>query len=494
MVGDRRGRGFASAFFRGSDDRYEHAIFFTTGPEAKRPEGEARRRFIMDGAGEIGPEGERVDIEPGSAFQRRVIRRITLRLIPFLMLCYVVAWLNRINLSFAALQMNKDLGLTAASYGFGAGIFFITYCLCEVPSNLLLHKFGARRWIARIMLSWGVCAVAMAFVRGPMSFYIMRLLLGAAEAGFYPGVLFFLTLWFPASQRGRVMGLFIAAIPITGIIGAPLSGWLLSLDGLAGLRGWQWVYLVEGLPAILLAPLVLIRIQDRPSEARWLPPKERDWLTTVLEREDIGLRQQRNPSVSKSLTDPWVLFMGVAYFTNVCMLNGITFFLPTIVKGFGLTNVQTGLVVAIPSILALIALLWWGRHSDAKNERYGHAALANFIGGAALLLSMLLHDPVARLALVSIAFAGTLAFTAPFWAIPGSRLSGAAAAGAIAAISAIGVCGGFIAPWVIGSVKEITGDFRLGLGGFATLGMVIALAFYLVGRFRAPLTPVSLAS
>jgi MFS family permease len=414
--------------------------------------------------------------------ERVTLRKALLRLIPFLMVCYVVAYLNRVNLSFAALQMNKDLGLTAAAYGLGAGIFFLTYCLCEIPSNLLLHRFGASQWIARIMLTWGVCAVAMAFIRGSWSFYGVRLLLGAAEAGFYPGVLYFITLWFPKAHRGRINGLFLASIPISGIIGAPLSGWLLTLNGLLGLKGWQWLFIVEGAPAILLAPAVMAMIQNGPAVAPWLKPAERDWLVDTLAAEQHQIEPRRPQGALASLGNPWVLLLGATYFSNVCLLNGITFFLPQIVKGFGLGSVETGLVVAIPSVLALIALIWWGRRSDAKNERTGHAALANLVGGAALLLAMVLQDPALRIAAIAVAFACTLAFTAPFWTLPSSFLTGGAAAGGIATISAIGVTGGLVAPWAIGLLKDMTHDFRVGLGAFAGLAMVISVVFYLLGR------------
>jgi MFS family permease len=390
-----------------------------------------------------------------------------------------------VNLSFAALQMNKDLGLTETAYGLGAGLFFVTYCLCEIPSNLLLHRFGAGRWIARIMLTWGVLAVATAFIRGPLSFYVMRLLLGAAEAGFYPGVLYFFTLWFPAAYRGRIIGLFLASIPITGVIGAPLSGWLLTLDGLNGLRGWQWLYIVEGLPAILLAPLVVLLIQDTPAKAKWLPQADRVRLEGVLSSEKRRVDNKRAYTVLQALADPWVLFLAITYFSNVCMLNGITFFLPQIVKGFGFSNVQTGFIVAIPSVLAFFVLIWWGRRSDARKERYGHAAMANMVGGAALLAAMLLHDPAARIGAISVSYACTLAFTAPFWAIPGSFLTGASAAGGIAAISGLGVLGGVVTPWAIGHIHDLTGDFRIGLGLDACLGMAVTVAFYLLGRRRA---------
>ncbi len=425
-----------------------------------------------------------MDHEAEGALEQRTVRRTMLRLIPFLMLCYVIAYLNRVNLSFAALQMNRDLGLTASAYGFGAGIFFITYCLCEIPSNLLMHRFGARAWIARIMLSWGVCAVAMAFIRGPVSFYGMRLLLGAAEAGFYPGVLYFLTLWFPSTHRGRIIGLFLASIPISGIVGAPLSGWLLTLSGTLGLRGWQWLYIVEGLPAILLAPAALAMIHDSPKTVPWLPEAERTWLVNKLAGEQRKVEAKRRITPLQSLTNPWVLFLAATYFSNVCLLNGITFFLPQIVKGFGLSAVQTGFVVALPSLLALAGLIWWGRRSDARQERYGHAAAANLLGGAALLLAMVITDPAARIAAIAVAFASTLAFTAPFWAIPSTFLSGGAAAGGIAAISAIGVTGGLVAPWVIGLLKDLTGDFRIGLGAFACLAMALTAIFYVFGRKR----------
>ncbi len=420
----------------------------------------------------------------GPLLEKTAIRRITWRLIPFLILCYFVAYLNRVNLSFASLQMNKQLGLSSAAYGFGAGLFFLTYCLCEVPSNLLLHRFGARRWIARIMFSWGLCAMAMAFVRGAGSFDLVRLLLGAAEAGFYPGVLFFITLWFPAAYRGRMFGLFIAAIPLSGIIGAPLSGALMGMEGVGGLHGWQWLFLLEGLPAVLLAPVVLFYLPDAPRDARWLPESERGWLNATLETERLALVAKRSYSVVQGLTNPWVLFLAVMYFTNVCLLNAITFFLPQIVKGFGLSVQQTGFVVAIPSILALAGVIWWGRHSDSRRERIGHAALANFIGGVALLASVLLHDPLLRCVAISVAFAATLCFVSPFWAIPGSFLTGASAAGGIAAISALGVIGGFISPWVVGFLHDLSGDFRTGLGGFALLAMVTSVLFYVLGRNR----------
>jgi MFS family permease len=414
--------------------------------------------------------------------ERHTIAAITLRIIPLLMVCYFFAYLDRVNLSFASLQMNKELNLSASAYGFGAGLFFLSYCICEVPSNLLLFRLGATRWIARIMFTLGLCAAGMALVQGKASFYVVRLLLGAAEAGFYPGILFFLTLWFPTAYRARVLAIFIAAIPISGIIGAPLSGLLLSLNGVGALHGWQWLYLVEAAPALLLAPLVVWRLQDGPEQAHWLPEQQRSWLINQLRAERADVERPRKYTVLQGLTNPRVLMLAAAYFTNVCLLNSITFFLPLIVKGFGLSNMQTGFIVALPSLLALVALIWWGRRSDRRNERYGHAAFANFCGGASLLASVILTDPTARIAAIAVAFACTLAFTAPFWSIPGTFLSGAAAAGGIGAISAIGVIGGFLSPWFMGLMKDATGDFRGGLGAIAALAMAIATVLFFVGR------------
>jgi MFS family permease len=404
---------------------------------------------------------------------------------PFIMLCYFVAYLDRVNVGFASLQMNKALGLTAAAYGFGAGLFFVGYCLCEVPSNLLLFRFGARRWIARIMFTWGLCAAGMAFVSGESSFYLVRTLLGVAEAGFQPGVLFFITLWFPTAYRGRILGMFFAAIPISGIIGAPLSGFLFQLDGVMGLAGWQWLYIVEGLPAIILAPIVAFYLQDSPAKAEWLAPASRDWLTASLATEKRQREARRTYSIFQALTNPAVAFLAMIYFTNVCLNNGIAFFLPQIVKGFGLTNLQTGFIAAIPSCVALVAVLWLGRRSDRKSERYGHAAAANFVGGAALLASALLFDPTTRMVALSLALAGTLSFAAVFWAIPAAFLSGASAAGGIAAISAVGIIGGFVSPWFIGYLKDVTGDFRWGLGAVGVVAIFAAAALFAFGRAQA---------
>jgi sugar phosphate permease len=417
--------------------------------------------------------------------EKRTVRRVILRLVPFLMVCYIFCWLNRINLSFAALQMNKQLGLTPADFGLAAGLFFVTYAFLEIPSNLLMNKYGARRWIARIMLSWGIIAAGTAFVTGAHSFYLMRLLLGAAEAGFYPGILFYLTLWIPAAYRARTYGLFLIAIPLTGIIGGPLSGHLLALNGTAGLAGWQWLFIVEGLPSAILAPFALYYLQDKPQDATWLPPAERAWLIQTLAAEKQVIDTREGPSKTQSmlhaLTNPTVVLMALLYFSNVCLVNSILFFLPQIVKSYGFSVQTVGYVVAIPSLLALVGMIWWGRRSDRKQERIGHAAFANFIAALALLVCMLVQDPLLRGAAVSIAFAATLCMVVPFWAIPGSFLTGVSAAGGIAAVSAMGVTGGFLAPYFVGYIKGVTGDFKAGFLVIAVFGLVISALFYIIG-------------
>jgi len=430
---------------------------------------------------------------PVGGMEAATMRTVMLRVMPFIMLCYFVAYLDRTNVGFAALQMNKALGLSQAQFGFGAGLFFLTYCLCEIPSNLLLYRFGARRWLARIMFTWGLFATGMALISSDIGFYVMRALLGAAEAGFQPGVLFFMTLWFPEAYRGRVLGLFFAAIPVSGIIGAPISGFLLTLDGMGGLAGWQWLYILEGLPAVLLAPVVYVYLRDSPAEVNWLPQEGRAWLVGKLASEKRLREDKRTYSMLQALTNPWVWFLAMIYFTNVCLNNAIATFLPQIVKGFGVSNLQTGFIAAVPSLVALVSVIWFGLRSDRKAERYGHAAFANFAGGAALLASALIQDPVTRVAALSIALAGTLSFAGVFWTIPSGFLSGASAAGGLAAISAVGIIGGFVSPWFIGTLKDVTGDFRWGMGVVGAVAIAAALALYLLGRRQTPAATLQMA-
>ena len=318
--------------------------------------------------------------------ETRTIAKVSARLIPFLILCYFAAYLDRVNVGFAALTMNKDLGLTQTAFGFGTGIFFFAYFIFEVPSNLALHRFGARKWIARIMISWGILSGLMAAIPwigrstgigNEYAFDLVRVLLGFAEAGFFPGIIFYLTLWFPAVYRARIVGYFMAAIPLSSVIGAPLSSQILQdLDGVSGLAGWQWLFIVEAVPAVILAFIVLGFLTDRPSEAAWLADDERAWLAQRLEAEERQRVAVHQMSVGQALVDGRVLALALVYFGAVACNYGVGYWLPLIVKGFGLTTTMTGWVVAIPYLVGTVGMVLWGMHSDSKRERKGHAAVA----------------------------------------------------------------------------------------------------------------------
>jgi ACS family tartrate transporter-like MFS transporter len=414
------------------------------------------------------------------SLESRTVRRVTMRLVPFLVLCYFVAYLDRVNVGFAALTMSKDLHLSQTAFGFGAGIFFIAYFIFEVPSNLFLERFGARKWIARIMLSWGILSGCMAFITGEYSFYTVRVLLGFAEAGFFPGIIFFLTLWFPAAERARIIGLFMAAIPLSSVIGSPVSGMLLGLEGWMGLHGWQWLYILEAAPAIVLSGVVYFYLTDKPADATWLDPAERAWLMDRLARERQQREAQRQYSVWQAVLNPRVLAVAFVYFGAVACNYGLSFFLPTIVKGFGLTNVQTGFVTAIPYIVGTVGMVWYGRRSDARKERKGHAAVALFIAAAGIAVSTMLPDPTLKMIALTIAGFGIFACLPVIWTLPTAYLSGAAAAGGIAVVNSVGNLSGFFGPFAMGYIKDATGSFNGGLWclaacGLVSMGIVLAL-------------------
>ena len=402
----------------------------------------------------------------------RTIRKVSARLVPFLITCYFVAYLDRVNVSFAALTMNRDLGFTASQYGFGAGIFFIAYFIFEVPSNLLLERFGARKWIARIMLTWGLISGAMAFVSGPTSFYVLRALLGVAESGFFPGIIFYLTLWFPAVYRARIIGYFMAAIPLSTVLGAPVSGLLLGLDGLLGLKGWQWLFITEATPSLILAGFVLFYLTDRPSDASWLEPDERAWLVQRLDAEHAHKTTRHNLSVGQALLNPKVLALSLVYFGAVATNYGLSFFLPQIVKAFGLSNVQTGLVSALPYAVGLGSIVWWGHRSDRLRERRFHAAFALAVAAAGIAASTLFDNPVLKMLALSIAGFGIFGNLPVFWTLPTAFLSGAAAAGGIALINSIGNLAGFAGPYAMGAIKDWTGTYTGGLLCLSALGLL----------------------
>ncbi len=415
--------------------------------------------------------------------EKRTIGKIMRRLIPFLILCYFVAYLDRVNVGFAKLHMNAALGISEAVYGLGAGIFFIGYFFFEVPSNILLEKFGARRWIARIMITWGIVSAAFAYiphisaatgVSKEWVFYILRFLLGAFEAGFFPGIIFYLTLWFPAVYRARVISLFMLAIPISSIIGSPISGALLNVTGM-GLDGWQWLFILEAIPSILVGIGVLVFLTDFPSQAKWLQRDEISWLESRLAAEKKSKEAHEHFSMLKAMTDSRVLALALIYFCLNACSYGVAFFLPTIIKGFGVSDLATGFIAALPFVFGGIGMVLFGRHSDRKVERKGHVAVAMIMAGIGLGLSAYVPNAVFVVALLCFAQIGISSVPPMFWPMPASLLTGASAAAGIAAINSLGNLSGFAGPFAMGYLKDMTGDFRAGLTLLAICGFVGAL-------------------
>src|SRR5262249_41903276 len=409
--------------------------------------------------------------------ERRVIGKVMRRLIPFLILCYFVAYLDRVNVSFAKLQMNEALGFSEAAFGLGAGLFFIAYFLFEVPSNLFLERVGARLWIARIMVSWGIVSAAFAFIpsiagatgtSNETVFYTLRLLLGACEAGYFPGIIFYLTLWFPAVYRARVVSFFMLAIPISSIVGSPISGLLLGITGW-GLEGWQWLFIIEALPSILVGLAVAFYLTDFPRQAHWLQKDEIEWLETVQATEKRNKESVEHLSLLQALTDPRILLCAVVYFCLNAASYGVAFFLPTIIKGFGVNDTQTGFLSALPFVFGAIGMVLLGRHSDRTMERKGPVAVALLSAGWVIGLSGLFSNPFIVMAFLCFAQIGVSSVPPMFWPLP-------AAAAGIAAINSLGNLSGFAGPYAMGYLKDLTGDFTTGLlllAGFAMLGAVI---------------------
>ena len=417
-----------------------------------------------------------------SSVEDRTIAKVSARLVPFLIVCFLAAYLDRVNVSFAALTMNADLGLSAAAYGFGAGIFFLAYFVFEVPSNLLLARFGARRWIARIMFSWGIISGATAFVGGATSFYLVRVLLGIAESGFFPGIIFFLTLWFPAVYRARIIGSFMAAIPLATVIGAPVSGLLLGLDGFMGLKGWQWLFITEALPSLVLAVVAFFYLTDGPSDATWLEPDERAWLVNRLAQEKRLREARREFSVTQALMNPKVLALSLVYFGMVASNYGLSFFLPQIIKAFGLSNVMTGVVSALPYIVGAVSIVLWSHHSDRHVERTYHTAIPILVAATGIGMSTVFDNPVMRMVAFCVAGFGIFAGLPVFWTLPTVFLSGSAAAAGIAMINAIGNLAGFAGPYAMGWIKDATGSYTGGLLALSAVCVIAAVVVILLGH------------
>jgi D-galactonate transporter len=420
-----------------------------------------------------------------SEIETRTIGKVTRRLVPFLILCYFVAYLDRVNVGFAGLTMRTDLALSASAYGLASGIFFIAYFVFEVPSNLLLHRFGARKWIARIMFTWGIISGANAFVTGEFSFDAVRVLLGIAEAGFFPGIIFFLTLWFPAIYRARIVGWFMAAIPASSVIGAPVSSLLLYLDGVAGLKGWQWLFLIEALPALILSAVVFYYLTDRPSDARWLAEDERRWLADRLASEERTREASERLSVWQALLDIRVLTLALVYFGAVATNYGIGFWLPQIVQGFGgLTKLQIGFITAVPYAVGMVSMIVWGRRSDQRMERKAHVAIPLFVAALGIAVAAVVDEPLLKMAALTLAAFGVFSSLPVFWTLPAAFLSGPAAAAGIAIINALGNLSGFAGPYAMGWIKDQTGSFSGGLLAIAAVALIGMIAVILLPHNR----------
>ncbi|WP_342105702.1 MFS transporter [Methylobacterium sp. SI9] len=423
------------------------------------------------------------------SLEQAAMRRVAWRLIPFICLLYFIAFIDRVNIGFAALTMNKDLGFSASVFGFGAGVFFFGYFLFEVPSNIILDRVGARLWIARVMITWGLISGAFAFIQGEMSFYGLRFLLGAAEAGFFPGIILYLGYWFPIRYRAAVVSLFMAAAPVSVLLGSPVSSALLGMEGIWGLHGWQWMFLIEAVPAVILGFVVLVYLTDRPETATWLADDQRAWLVAEMEAERAGRREQARHNLLSGLTDLRVLALALVYFGTSAGLYTLGIWAPQIIKGLGLSTMTVGLLNAVPPAIAVVAMILWARHSDRTGERTWHVVIACLAASLGLMLAGAAASVVAVIAALSLVNVGISAAKPPLWAMPTLFLSGPAAAVGIATINAIGNLGGFVGPWMIGWIKDRTGSFAGGLmfvAGLLLLSAILTLVVARAGRRTGP--------
>jgi ACS family tartrate transporter-like MFS transporter len=415
---------------------------------------------------------------------RVVLGKVTRRLIPFLFVLYVVNILDRVNVSFARLQMLDDLHMDEDVYSVAAGIFYLGYVIFEVPSNLILSRTGARRWIARIMITWGLITCAMMTIRTPLGFYLLRILLGFAEAGFFPGMILFLTYWFPTRERARTVALFMAASPITGAVGSPLSGGILQfMDQVGGLRGWQWVFLLEGFPAVILGLLALYYLTDRPQQANWLTREERDWLAQKLAQEEQQRHQRHGLTLRLALIDPRVWLLIALYFTIAVGSNSFGFYLPKLLQTRfqDLSEFQIGLLAAVPNVCAVVGMVCNGAHSDRTGERRWHVAVPAFLAAVGWTLAASSDSRALTLLGLTLAQTGIMSMLATFWSLPTAFLAGSAAAGGIALINSIGNLGGFAGPVLMGHLKNRTGSFATGM---AIVALVLALGGVLAASVR----------
>ncbi|WP_336488058.1 MFS transporter [Methylobacterium nigriterrae] len=417
---------------------------------------------------------------PPADLVEQTYTKVFWRLVPFLMLCYVIAYLDRVNVGFAKLQMSQQLGFSETVYGLGAGVFFIGYFLFEVPSNVILHKVGARVWIARIMITWGLISGAFMFVNSATSFYIMRFLLGLAEAGFYPGIILYTTSWFPAHRRAKVIAVFMSAIPISGIFGNPLSGWIMdAFNGANGLAGWQWMFLIEAVPAIVVGVAVYLYLDNRPADAHWLTDAEKAVLERDIAQDNTG--KEKSPhSIASVFRDPRVWFMSLIYFAFVTGQYGLTFWMPTLVKATGVQgNFNIGLISAIPFLCAAIVMVILGRSADRMRERRWHLILPALCGAAGFVVAATATSTPIAIAFLSVAAAGVLTCAPLFWSLPTAFLAGTGAAAGIALINSVGNLAGFVSPYVIGALRDLTGTTEAGMYALAAMLVIGAACVFL---------------
>ena len=418
--------------------------------------------------------------------ERETIRRVFWRLMPLLVLGYFCAALDRSNVGMAAPTMSPDLGFSNAVFGFGAGLFFVGYFLAEIPSNLILNKVGARRWLARILVTWGVVSGLTAFVWNDWSFYGIRFVLGLAEAGFFPGVVLYLTWWFPSYYRSRMMAVFLSASVVAQFVGPPVGGLLLLLHGMLGLAGWQWLFVVEALPAVVMCFVMWRLLTDKPADAAWLKPEQKAWLNERLASERAQREAIRKFSLGQAFANPKMWLLTAAYFGHQVAGYGLVFFLPLIVKGLGVSTNMIGPVSALPNLCAFFAMIAWGWHSDLTGERTWHVVGALLLAASGLSVCTLIgvgHPVVTMIALI-LAVMGSQSVGPVFYSLPTAMLTGTAAAGGIAMINSIGNLGGWLGPWVYGLVKDATGSTSLGLLCLALGPVIAAIAIITAGHDR----------
>ncbi len=413
-------------------------------------------------------------VGPEEALGRSTMRRVGLRLMPFLILSYLFSIIDRSNIGFASLEMNHDIGLTASTFGLAGGIYFIAYFLFEVPSNLALERFGASRWIARVMITWGLVAGGTALCTGPRSFLAARFLLGAAEAGFFPGVILYLTYWFPASYRARMVGLFMFSIPAANALGSPIAGYLLTVGGFLGLRGWQWLFVLEAVPTVLLGVMAYVWLTDRPAGAAWLDPEQRAWLIDALEHDAAASHAVRVPheTVWQTLLDRKVLLLALISASTTTVSTALAIWQPVIVRSLGFSYLATGFVNAVPYVAACLAMVLWGWNSDRTGERLWHNALPMLAVVAGFLGLLVFHAPYIAAAMLALLTVGTYACKGPFWSMSSEWLPRSAAAAGLAQISAVANLAGFFASYLIGVIREASGSFPLSLTPLLALAIV----------------------